>query len=254
LLTSIGYLKLKLAGRLDMGKSIPYVLVMFNDDPTLIRHRDALAGIVAMLVAMIGLADGTVVERIGLGVRLRVLRILRPAEAAVRRLIYVAARGVEAKPVVRKPAAFFRGLANASPATARPSRPRFQLSDPMVPMMERPPVFRARVRWIAPIDPTIPAFIATRRSPVQKPDIDVVRAQSLVCRLRAIADALHNIPRQAKRLVRWTARRERIAEQRPVYTSPLRAGPPPGYRKEPVHEVDRILYACHLRAFDARFK
>jgi hypothetical protein len=259
--------------RLDVLIFILYVHVMFNSanhlDSALSRTRDALARIVAMLAALVGLASGKPGEVIAKTVRLQVLRILRPAEAAVRRLIFVAAQGVEIKPSTPMPAGVFATLRRgASPSEAkRAAPPRFQLADPMVPMISPHRSYydsvagnvafvkrMPRVRFVAPIDPTIPALFAAKAPARQKPDADTVRSAALIRRLQAITFALETIPRQAKRLARWTARRARMAEKRPVYTSPLRPGLPPGYRKEPEHEVDRILAACHLRAFDARLK
>lgn len=59
-------------------------------------------------------------------------------------------------------------------------------------------------------------------------------------------------PRQARRLVRWQVRREAMQKQGgPVFTSPMRPGRPPGYRKKPSHEVDEVLKECHWLARDA---
>jgi hypothetical protein len=61
--------------------------------------------------------------------------------------------------------------------------------------------------------------------------------------------ALANIPHQAKRLARWRARQEQKQASTSTSTlkplSPLREGPPPGYRKRWQHEVDDILAECH---------
>jgi hypothetical protein len=62
-------------------------------------------------------------------------------------------------------------------------------------------------------------------------------------RLHAFKRALDDLPREAKRLVRWRARREKMPGVR--FTSPLRPGRPPGYRKIPLHDVDRVLDDCH---------
>jgi hypothetical protein len=242
-----------------------YVLYMFSStkhlDPAVARNRDLLAGIVAMLAAMVGLRSGRVVERIEKALRLEVLRILRPAEAAVRRLIFIAAHGVVAKTATTGAAPDF---ANFPRGERKPKRPSFRLADPMAPMVGHHVMSDAasgpvpfaqrgpRIRSIAPVDPTVPALLAMRRTKPDRPDDDDVRSAALIDRLQAIASALDNIPRQAQRLARWTARRAQAAQHRLVYTSPLRAGPPPGSRKEPVHEVDRILSECHIRAFDVR--
>ncbi len=62
-----------------------------NIDLAIERHRKPLLRIVATLFAMIGLADGGRVERLSAPVYRAVLRVLRPAESGVRRLIVVAA-------------------------------------------------------------------------------------------------------------------------------------------------------------------
>jgi hypothetical protein len=62
-------------------------------------------------------------------------------------------------------------------------------------------------------------------------------------RLHAFKRALEDLPREAKRLVRWRARRENMPGVR--FTSPLRPGRPPGYRRIPLHPVHRVLDDCH---------
>ena len=61
------------------------------------RNSEALKGIVAALFAMLGLAGEATVARIPQSLHSAVLRVLRPAESAVRRLIVIAARGLVVK-------------------------------------------------------------------------------------------------------------------------------------------------------------
>ena len=61
------------------------------------HNRIPLIRIVAALFAMIGLGEGGAVERLSWPLYRAVLRVLRPAESAVRRLIVVAARGIVVK-------------------------------------------------------------------------------------------------------------------------------------------------------------
>src|SRR5687767_6930651 len=88
------------------------------------RNSEALKAIVAALFAMLGLAGGAAVARIPRALYRAVLGVLRPAESAMRRLIVIAARGLEVK------------LAPARPMPAGPfgrggrHRPSFQLFDP----------------------------------------------------------------------------------------------------------------------------
>ena len=65
------------------------------------RNSEALKGIVAALFAMLGLVGEATVSRIPQPLHRAVLRVLRPAESAMRRLIIIAARGL----VVKLPAA-----------------------------------------------------------------------------------------------------------------------------------------------------
>ena len=66
-------------------------------DRAIERNRDALSAILAGLFAMLGLTGTATVGRIPRQVHRAVLRVLRPAEAAARRLIVIAARGMVAK-------------------------------------------------------------------------------------------------------------------------------------------------------------
>ena len=104
-----------------MGNIIPMDLSVAIE-----RHRNPLLRIVATLFAMIGLAEGETVERLAPPVYRSVLRLLRPAESAVRRLIVVAARSLALKPPVT------RVLAPAARRAAQKRRNRitFKLFDP----------------------------------------------------------------------------------------------------------------------------
>jgi hypothetical protein len=88
------------------------------------RNSEALNSIAAALFAMMGLVGSATVSRIPKSLHSAVLRNLRPAESAMRRLIVIAARGLVVK------------LAPSHPMLARPigkgrlSRPSFQLFDP----------------------------------------------------------------------------------------------------------------------------
>ena len=61
------------------------------------RNSEALKGIVAALFAMLGLDGEDAVSRIPQPLHRAVLRVLRPAESAMRRLIVIAARGLVVK-------------------------------------------------------------------------------------------------------------------------------------------------------------
>jgi hypothetical protein len=133
------------------------------------------------------------------------------------------------------------------------SRPAFQLFDPRKDFLKPRRAFggiapRIHVfgsdplvaaRWTAPEPAADPA----------PPPDGLVAAGRLTRRLEALKAALDDLPRQARRLVRWRVRREKA--KAPRFKSPLRPGHPPGYRRKPVHAVDDVLAECHGLACDA---
>jgi hypothetical protein len=212
------------------------------------RNSEGLKGIVEALFAMLGLAGTDTVARLPRSIHSAVLRVLRPAESAVRRLVIIAARGLVVK------------LAPSRPMPAGPvgkgggrSRRSFQLFDP------RKNFASLRRRAFARIAPRIHIFASDPRvaalwsapqpvaDPAAPPD-DLINAEPLSRRLKAIKFALEDLPRQARRLARWRVRRE---AQSPKFKSPLRPGHPPGYRRKATHEVDEVLIECHGLACDA---
>jgi hypothetical protein len=216
------------------------------------RNRGALTGIVAALFAMLGLTGDATVGRIPRALHRAVLRVLRPAESALRRLIVIAARGLVLKPVPARPKP-------SGPITRKGGATRlsFQLFDTRTrfdlrPRRRKRPEPRIHFYWPDPhLMPLNPAAWPPA-PPVKPPDDGMVDAGRLRRRLEAIKLALEDLPRQAKRLVRSRARRETMQKQgRAVFTSPMRPGRPPGYRKKPSHEVDEVLIECHGLALDA---
>ena len=105
-------------------------------------NRTALTRIVAALIAMVGLSAAARLPR---AVHRAALRLLRPAESAVRRLIVIAARGVVVKPAALRPMP--AGLALAGHGGARASfqlfdpRKRFVASGPAAPGQNPSPAF-----------------------------------------------------------------------------------------------------------------
>ena len=67
------------------------------------RNSEALKGIIEALFAMLGLDGRSTVARMPQPPHRAVLRVLRPAESAVRRLIVVAARGLVVKVAPSRP-------------------------------------------------------------------------------------------------------------------------------------------------------
>lgn len=276
---------------LDIFKEAFFFCSMVDTTPmdfseAIAQARAALVRIVAALFAMLGLAEGVALGRISRVRKNAVLRVLRPAEAAVRRLIVAAARGVAARP--RRVRPFPKGIRIAAATGTSPRTPAFRLSDDHGPWLSPPGKRRnrmpgPRVRVLGGLDPTAPALLAHQQAmfragnpqlfaaepgpaPASAPQASdgMVEGRHLERRLRAIMGALNDIPRQAQRLANWKARRQAQADQgKPVHTSPLRevnrsAIPdPPSYRDPPPprdllrHAAEDILSACDCLARQA---
>jgi len=237
-----------------------FYLVRMDWDFAIDRHRVPLIGHVAELFVKIGLTEGATIERVPKPVYRSVLRILRAAESAVRRLIIAAARNIVVEPREPRPSRPRQKPSNRPKADgdAKPKRKRgifFKLFDPLKRYGRRFKKIRRaepRARFIDydPREaflrrfygppPAVPAPAPQNADPT---DDGTVNAGPLVRRLLAIKDALEDIPRQAMRLARWQA--QALEDRRPQRHSPLRAGQPPGWRSRPTHEVHEILKECH---------
>ena len=214
------------------------------------RNQAALARIVAALLALLGLAEGGVVQRVSKALSARVLRVLLPAESAVRRLIVIAAQGlvVKDRPARAMPMAF--SLARAGKSSARAA---FQLFDPRHQVDFREDDSAPKLLHLVNVyasGPLVPLFHQRPEIPAPAPNDGLVSGLSLSRRLAAVTAALGDLPRQARRLARWRARQNK--KPNPNLMSPIRPGKPPGHRKVPDHDADDILINCHALAFDAR--
>ena len=210
------------------------------------RNSEALKGIVAALFAMLGLVGSETVARIPQALHRAVLRVLRPAESAVRRLVVIAARGLVVKVAPSRPMPKGQMIGKGDGSRL----PSFQLFDTR---KDFPELRHHRVKY-AKSPPRIHFFGSDPRvaalwpapqpvaAPVSPPD-GLVNAERLTRRLQALKLALDDLPRQARRMARWRVRRE--AAKAPKFKSPLRPGRPPGHRRKPVHEVDEVLNECH---------
>jgi hypothetical protein len=213
------------------------------------RNSEALKGIIAALFAMLGLDGEATVERISQPLHRAVLRVLRPAESAVRRLIVIAARGlvVEPAPARPKPAGPIKTKKGLPPRSSA-----FQLFDPrknFAPRRRRASAkFPARIHIFTADSGLVTLWPPPAADPAPLPD-GLVNAQRLSRRLQALKLALYDLPRQARRMVRLRARREKVPSLK--YKSPLRPGHAPGYRKKAIHPIDEILAECHWLAWDA---
>lgn len=213
-----------------------------------------------------------------------VLALLRPAEAAARRLIIVAARGLvvalpparpskpePARPILRN--GIYTGI--VMPRGFRPG-----VGTPAGTRALRLPMFDPLPRWGASPRPAASGFPRisipglTRPAPVPRPPSpdDPVEATRLALRLDALGRALDDLPREARRFARWRARAAdaaRNADAAGAQTGngrarvrrvwPLRPGRPPGGRlsrydpdarggRAGIRDVDEILAHAHALA------
>jgi hypothetical protein len=215
------------------------------------RNSEALEGIIEALFTMLGLVGEAAVSRIPKPLHCAVLRVLRPAESAVRRLIVIAARGLVVKvaPSRPMPKGQIIGKSGNSGSSFQlfDTRKDFpELRQQRIKYAKHPPrIFffgndsRVDALWPVP-EPTA--------APASETD-GLVNAARLSRRLQALKLALDDLPRQARRMARWRMRQEVMPS--PKFKSPLRPGPPPGHRKRPVDPIDEILADCHALAWDA---
>jgi hypothetical protein len=198
---------------------------------------------------MVGLTAETALTRLPGPLYRQALRILRPAEAAVRRLIVIAARGLVVKPSPIRP------MPKGSAIQAKGSRATvFQLFDPRTrialwyPKRRKPiPDHKLPRCWSPFKDPNISPVFQPEPEPWRAPPKDdSVDAKRLGRRLMAIKQALDDLPAQAKRLARWRMRQQAKAKS----ASALRPGRPPGHRKKETHDIDAVLKECHALARD----
>jgi hypothetical protein len=216
------------------------------------RNSEALKGIIAALFAMLGLDGEATVARIPQPLHRAVLRLLRPAESAVRRLIVIAARGLVVKLALSRPMPAGPIKQGGPVRQSGHSCPSFQLFDPRKNFAK----VRQHRRKFTRNPPRIHFFPYDSLRPAPPPVADpapppdgLVAAERLTRRLLALQSALEDLPRQAKRLARWQQRRKASPSHK--FLSPLRYGHPPGYRRKPIHEVDEVLIECDGLAWEA---
>ena len=233
------------------------------------KNHEALKRILAMLVAMVGMTgaggqftffpqEGSDASRQALAEKSKlspaptlnanadrpatlprhlhrfVLRLLRPAEAATRRLIIIAAQGLtvtlpkfyERKPRPKKPPlnrknGYGTGIVirpGPLPEWAKALVPKRSpsLSLPLLDPLKR---FGVRRRYAKPSampqirvlggDPIVPLFRQPEPPPPPPPSPDdPLDAARIHRRLDAIGRALDDLPKQAQRMARWHARRD----------------------------------------------
>ncbi len=201
------------------------------------RHGRTLRRVVAGLVAMVGAGTNPADDAAALAAdrptlaRLRhraLLRIVRPAEAAARRLVIALALAVQPPPQVEAAGGSQAALPPAPPLshgcrTRQPRRPtpaarRAGTRHAAGPHPLRPlrlsltdPARRLRVRRVAERDlpriavPGVFEPLRPRSLPLPAPQ-DRLDATRLVLRIRALAKALDDMDGEALRFRRWRAR------------------------------------------------
>ncbi len=201
------------------------------------RQRDALVRMVAALVVMAGGTGVLVLPRF---LRAEIWRVLRPAEAAFRRLLVVVKHVYKIEARVAAPHAG-GAFPVVIPRGTGGRLPVFALFDPRkhFDFKGRVPATRGNpnIRFFDGYDEAIPP------KPLILPD-DPVSAQRLSRRLQALQRALDNLPKQARRLARWQMKRADAGG----ITRPLRPGRPPGHRARGRDPVDEALRDCHALA------
>ena len=214
-------------------------------------NREALVRIVAGLAALLGAYED--VLRLPRGVYQHLGLNLHKAEAALRRLIVMAARGLVVPLLTSRkmPEGFVikRKAGQDAKWRAFPlfdSRANYSFED--VPNGGSPihyiddATLQAKFPSLLGL-PT--AMLGSRRETFSS----TAETKSLRLRLAATARALQNLNVQAKRMARWQARRKTIENSK--FMSPLRPGPPPGNNKKSNADIDLILRECHGLAFEA---
>jgi hypothetical protein len=211
-------------------------------------NRAALASIVAARVSLLAAQSEAV--RLPLPVYELIARVLYPAESAVRRLIVMAARGLDLSAPRSRPMP--KGLVIERKACGRVSFQLFdtrkQFGDPD----DAPiPISGPRIRSVEALSPR-ELFLAQFVKPSHgSPDgfSSTAETERVRRRLEVLASALDHLPAQAKRMARWMKRRAMM--KNPPFTSPLRPGTPPGRRSRSRDEIDLVLTECHALAWEA---
>ena len=237
-------------------------------DAAIEKHREALKRVLAGLLVMAGFVGGSPAT-LPRHLHRAVLNLLRPAEAAVRRLVIVAARGIVVE--VRHPGPPMMRRIAGLPASPRPEKgggmPRSTVPDRRYkPAAIGFPLFDPPSRWgrirRRPARICVPRIAfpgVTALSPIRLPPMpmDPIDTTPLARRLAALGRALDDLPRQALRFARWQARKTRSASLQQLPGAgprirrvwPLRPGRPPGRHPargcRPAHAVHAVLTDIH---------
>lgn len=209
------------------------------------RQRTALGRLLATLLAMAGLAGdlepaGGPRRALPRHLHRAVLRLLRPAEAAARRLVIAIARSLPGTPPAGMPARVDRPARGGSaPGSSAPGNSVLVISAHptalSLPLLD--PLPRRPLRRISKLLPRVSVPGVTLPPPPSRPPLlpdDPVDAGRLHRRLRALARALDDLPAAARRFARWRGARDaalRAGDSRARRVWPLRPGRPPGWSR-----------------------
>ena len=208
------------------------------------ENRTAIARIVAGLFALLGLTRGPAAARIPRELHRAILRVLRPAESAVRRLILIVSKSI--KPQALAASVLMPQGVIVRTGQSEPAVPCFQLFDPRqrwlrphrAPNIARP---QPRISFFG--DGEVRTISWGRPPPAKKDEADNLRPSAhLARRLQALKAALDDLPRQARRLARALARRQKLP--RLMAKGVLRPGRAPGLPRRPVADIHHLLDNC----------
>ena len=228
------------------------------------HNQTVLLRNVAWLFTWLKLEIGESVETMPRLKRLTVLFVLRPSEAAFRRVVFVAVlvRGIVA-PLAQRAAKAGTAEKRARGEGRKRAALPFKLIDPrknfdLFP--DRPKYVSGPGPWVTDLwsdDPiydrsALYAHQEKMKRPPPSPDDDI-GAAALCRRMNALMAALQDLEGQTRRMAKLLARIK--TQKTEVGKFPLRVmrpGLPPGYRQRQKHEVDEVLVECHQLALMAQ--
>ena len=240
--------------KFDCSSYVPFLIFRKDDmdwDLAIERNRTALLRLLAIMIAAAGLVEGRIAPVLPRPTRLMILKFLRPAEAATRRLAVILMKRMKR----RKGGSASRKTrpmpAGGIPKGERDGQwvPPFRLFDPR---KHFPELSQDRKRRPKGPGPRISGFdddswTPYEPQPAAKTEPD---PRLLAGRLLALQAALLDLPKQARRLARVQSRR-RAAGEPLRRTEPMRPAMPPGHRWTHSDEIDEILSDCHWLALRA---
>ena len=220
--------------------------------PYIAFNQAILLRLIAAVFELVGLADGVRPVTVTRAVRLKVLHTLRPAESALRRLVFILATELERKGYT--PPKWVKHGAPVGVIVSGKERlrlPAFRLIDPRKWFWTNSTKSRPRAKHMPRI--TIIGYDEDDRPEPPSPlgiamDDDPMDAEKLCNRLLTLKGALDDLPRQARRMLRLKARDPNDF----VFKHPMRPGLPPGWRQRGRDEIDQVLRECHQIAGWAR--